>query len=113
MWIRKIFRIDYVNFIETIYNPLLGEAESEEERRNSGTPRGVLQSDNQGTSMILETPHPSTPSPPSSTPNTPTPTPPPPPPLPPFNMANAIKMLVFRRQGSEDPEQFWFVVKAI
>jgi len=79
----KGFRIDHDKFVEGEYSPLLVESESEEERINPSTHRGVLLSDNQGTSGI---PHPPTPPPPLPPPHTPTPTPPPPPP-PPINMA--------------------------
>lgn len=46
---------------------------------------------------------------PSSPPSLPTPTPP----LPQFNMVSAIKFPVFRGVGNEDPDEFWFVVRAI
>jgi len=42
-WSGKRFRIEYDNFTEAIYSPLLGESESEEERRNLSMPRGVSQ----------------------------------------------------------------------
>lgn len=78
-----------------MYNPLLSESDNEEESTNPNTPIGAPQKEGQGTYGI---PHPSTPSPSPSPPHTPTPTPPPPPPPPPsfFNMANTMKMLVFK-----------------
>ena len=76
-WSGKRFRIEYDNFTEAIYSPLLGESESEEERRNLSMPRGVSQWDNQGSFWIS---HPTNPSPPSPPPHTPTPSPQ----LPPF-----------------------------
>ena len=30
-----------------------------------------------------------------------------------FSMANAIKLPVFKGAGSENPEQFWFIVRAV
>lgn len=54
---------------------------------------------------IAVIPHPSTP------PHTSTPTPPPPPPL--FNMANVMKMPIFRAMGIEDPKKVWFVVDVV
>lgn len=104
----NIFRINCDNFIEAIYNMLLGESESEEERRNLDMLRGASQSNNQGTYGI---PHLTTPPPPPPPPHTCTR--PPPPPLPPFNMANAIKMHVFKGQGRKDLEKFQFVAEAV
>ena len=75
------FILDQDKFVESEYNPLLGESKSEEERSSPSTPRSAVQTIDHGTSKI---PHPSTP---------PTPTPPPPPPL--FNMENTMKMHVF------------------
>jgi len=118
-WIRKRFRIDKDNFAEAIYNMLLGESESEEERRNLSTPKGLLQLDNQGSYVITNLDTPSPPSPPAHTSTPPPPpspsphTPTPPPPPPPFNMANVLNMLFSKGQGLEDIKQFSFVVEAV
>lgn len=52
---------------------------------------------------MLRIPHPSTPPPPPPPLHTPTPSPPPPPPQQPFNMAKAMKMMIFKGVRSEDP----------
>lgn len=82
----------------------MGESGSEEERSNPSTPRGATQLETQDTSGI---PQLSTPPPPLPPPHTPT--------LPPpiFNMANTTNMPIFKGQGLEDPNQFWFVIEAV
>ena len=60
------------------------------------------------TSTLIPSIHTAPSSPP---PLTPSPTPPPPPPL--FNMANSIKLPIFKGVGKEDPDQFWFLAKAV
>lgn len=58
---------------------------------------------------ILRIPHPSTqhPSPPPSYKSTPSNLP------PPFNMANTMKMVIFKGVGSEDLEKLWFVADVV
>lgn len=60
-------------------------------------------------------PPPSTPPPasPTSNPSTPTLTPPPPPPPPKVGIASAIKLLVFKGVGNEEPGRFWFVIRSV
>lgn len=81
------------------YNPLLRASDSNEESSILKTPLGAPQTVSQG---LMGIPSPSTP------PSPHTPTPPPLPPL--FNMANAMKIPIFKGLGIEVPEQFWFVV---
>ncbi len=68
------------------------------------SPRSAISLIRQQISCILPPPIPP-PVSPYSPPYSPTP--------PRFNMASAIKFLVFKRVGNEDLDQFWFVVKAI
>jgi hypothetical protein len=64
---------------------------------------------NHGASRIH---HPATPLTPHPTPYTfPLPPPSPPPPTLTGNMANDIKLLIFRGIELEDPRKFWFVAK--
>lgn len=104
MWSGKTFKRDLDSVAE--YNPLLGVFDSDEESSVLRTPVGALQAVRQSITRI---PNPSTPPPPSPPPHTPTPTPRP----PSFNMANMMKMSVFKRLGTKDHEQFWFVADAI
>jgi len=78
------------------YSLLLGDSDNGEESNRLKTPQGVPQMLNQGIVRML---HPSTPPLPPPPPHTPTPLPPPPPPL--FNMANAMKITIFKGPGTE------------
>ncbi len=109
-WSGNQFKVDQDKFFESEYNPLLGECGSEEEWGNPSTPRGAVQTIDQCTSG---TKHSTTPPPPLPPPHTPTPPPPPPPPPMLFSMTNIVNMPIFRGQGWEDPEQFWFSVEAV
>lgn len=53
------------------------------------------------------------PTPPPVSPSSPPSSPTPPQPPPQFIMASVIKKLVFIGVGNEDPDQFWFMVRAI
>lgn len=98
------------NYIENDYNPLLIGFESKEEIINLATLRGTSQLGFRGHQSASGTPHPATP----LTLNPPPYTFPPPPPPPPLRvMANEVKIPIFRGEGSEDPEKFWFVVEVL
>lgn len=76
--------------------------ESEEEGSSPSTPKGVVQTIDQGTSGIAHSSTPPPP-PPSPLPHTPTLTPPPSPPHMLFSVANIVKIPKFRGYGSKDP----------
>jgi len=92
------------------YSLLLGYSSSDNEGTILNTSRSALQLVSQGIPSI---PHPFTPLPPPPLPHTPTPSPPPPSPPQPFNMANTMKILIFKGVGSEDPEKLWFVANSL
>ena len=80
----------------------------DEEEIAKVTPRSAIQLIRQGFPQIPPPPKPpltSPPSPPTS------PIPPSPPPW--FSMANTVKLLLFKVLGNEDPDQFWFIVRAV
>jgi len=81
------------------YSLLIEPPSSDDEGAMLTTPQSEIQLIMKG---ILRIPHPSTPPPPPPPPHTPTSSPPPPP-LPPFNMANVMKMLIFKGTNNEDP----------
>jgi len=80
---------------------LLRASDSDEESTSLKTPQFGLRMIDQGIAGI---PHLSTPPLPSPPPHTATLPPPPLPPL--FNMANAMKMPIFKGLGIKDPNQF-------
>ena len=53
------------------------------------------------------------PTPPPISPPSPATSPVPPPPPPQFSMENSVKLPLFKGLGNEDPDQFWFIVKAV
>ena len=90
------------------YSPLIEPPSSDDEGATKASPHIAVQLIRQG---FLWIPHLSTPPPPSPPQHTPSPTPPPPSSL--VNMSNTMKFPVFKGLGSEDPDQFWFVAKAM
>jgi len=102
----RIYRNEGSEELET--SPLISPPRESEEELTKVSPRSAISLIRH---QILYIPPPPTPPlvSPSSTPSWPTP-----PPSPPqFNMASAIKLPVSKGVGNEDPDQFWFVVKAI
>lgn len=89
-------------------NPLISLSQETEEELAGFSLRSTVRLIKQRIPLL---PSPSTPSPtlPTSTPYSPTPPPPP----PRVGMASVIKLLIFRGVGNEEPDQFWFVVKAV
>lgn len=87
---------------------LISSPRASEEERARVSSRSVASLIRQ---RILQLSPPLTPSPtsPTSPPSSTTP----PPPNPQFSMASAIKRPVFKGVGNEDPDQFWFVVRAV
>jgi len=87
---------------------LIRPPSSDDEGEAQASPQSIVQLIRRGFPWI---PHPSTPPPPSPPQHTPSPTPLPSPPL--VKMLNTMKLPVFKGLGSEDPDQFWFVAKAM
>ena len=79
------------------YSPLIEPPLSDDEGVAQASLQSVVQLIRQG---FLRIPHSPTPPPSSPPQHRPSPTPPPPP--PPFNMANAVKLPVFKGSRNED-----------
>jgi len=101
----RIYKNEGIEELET--SPLISPSWESEEEFVKVSPRSVISLIRQRIPCI---PSPPTPAPisPSSPPSLPTSPPPP----PQFNMAITIKFLVFKGVGNEDPNQFWFMLKA-
>lgn len=89
-------------------SPLISRSQESEEELVGLSPRSIVRLIKQRIPLI---PSPSTPSPTSPTSNLSSPTPPPP--TPRVGMASAIKLPVSRGIGNEEPDTFWFMVKAV
>ena len=103
-WSRRVY-----NGIEGLGNsPLISTPRASEEECAWVSPRSAVSLIGQRIPQLSSLLMPPLPSP-SSPPTLPTP----PPPNQQFSMASAIKLPVFRGVGNEDPDQFWFVVRAV
>ena len=105
-WSRKIYRNEGNKGLE--YSPLILPPWRDEEGIAKVSPWNSIQLIRQG---FLQIPPPPTP-PLSSSPSPPTsPIPPPSPPR--FSVENTLKLPLFKGLGNEDPNQFWFIARAV
>lgn len=90
------------------YSPLVSPPRGDEEGIVKVSLQSSIQLIRHG---FLQIPPP--PTPPLSSPPSPPTSPVPPPPPPKFSMANIVKLPFFKSLGNEDPDQFWFIIRAV